>query len=154
MRRIVIAFTILLASLAQAHASSSLACDAEDKAATVNIAGAHGRGVGSGLSGFRAEVRLKLGSVPIDIRKLELDSSHVRQQWFNGRDFKLATHWDSANDKAPYREVVLIVETRRGKAEESLYRGRYTLLIVVGSGDPAVAATRQEVSGAISCSVG
>jgi hypothetical protein len=154
MRRIVIALAALLTSFAQAHSSSSLACEAEDKAATVNIAGAHGRGLCSGLSGFRAEIGLKLASVPADIRKLELDSSHVSQQWFNGRDFKLATRWEPATDKAPYREVVLIVETRRGKAEESLYRGRYTLQIVVGSGDPAVAATRQEVSGAISCSVG
>ncbi|MEH2471276.1 hypothetical protein V1281_007536 [Nitrobacteraceae bacterium AZCC 2161] len=154
MRRIVIALAALLVPVAQARASSSLACDAEDKAATINIAGAHGRSLGSGLSGFRAEIDFKLTSVPADIRKLELDSSHVSQQWFNGRDFKLATRWEPADGKAPYREVVLIVETRRGKAEESLYRGRYTLQIVVGSGDPAVAAKRQGVSGTISCSVG
>ena len=48
------------------------------------------------------------------------------QDWFVGRDIKILMRWEPVDD-APYREVILIIEARRGKAEESAYLGRYSL---------------------------
>jgi hypothetical protein len=152
---IIIIAIALTAALPQARASVGFSCDAKDKAAVLAISGAYGTSIGSGMANFGADIAILQPAAPIEVRKLVLDRSHVSQHWFNGDDLKLMARWEPPDTKAPYREVILIVEAhRRAKAEESPYHGRYTLLITAAGADPALQAARLEVRGAIVCGIG
>jgi hypothetical protein len=152
MRVTVFALTALLVGLTLAHASVGFSCRAEDKSATFAVSGAYGTSLGSGLINFGADVQIKLAGAPDDIRKLKLDPSHVAQAWFHYRDLKLMTRWQSP-DGAPFREIILMIETHRAKAEEAPYRGRYTLTVAASPSAAGGETKRIEASGLVSCMV-
>ena len=113
------------------------------------LEGAYGRSVGSGIGNFGGEAEIKLKGVPADARRLKLDSSHLSQNWFHERDLKLTVYWLKEGD-GPSPEIVLVIETRRGKSEESPYRGSYALKVFApdsAEGEP------REARGKVSCSV-
>jgi hypothetical protein len=143
----------LLAGLAPARATVGFACGADDKAARLSVSGAYGTGLGTGLANFGADIELRLKDAPAEIRKLHLDSSHVSQHWFNGRDLKIMTYWQRP-DNEPFAEIILIIDTRRGSAEESPYRGRYTLQINLPPVAPSLEQRSLKTSGAITCGTG
>jgi hypothetical protein len=142
------ALTTLLALSVPAHASVGFQCDASDAAIKFMLGGAYGRSVGSGPGNFGGEAEIKLKGVPEAARKLKLDSSHLSQNWFHGRDLKLTVHWLKEGD-GPSPEVVLIVETQRGKPEDSPYRGTYALKVFA----PEFDGKAREARGRVSCSV-
>jgi hypothetical protein len=144
--RVTIAAAILLACAGEAGASASLACTAKDPAAEFALEGAWGRSAGSGVANFGGEIEIKLKGVPDYARKLKIETSHLTQHWYQGRDIKLAVQWmREGND--PSAEVLLVIETQRGKAEESSYRGRYQLTVSMPDSDKPRTA-----SGRVSCS--
>jgi hypothetical protein len=127
----------------------------KDKAAVLTVSGACGTRLGSGPASFGADIVILLPAARIELRRLVLDRSHIRQHWFNDRDLKLMARWEQPDAKAPFREVVLIIETRRrARAEERPYRGRYTVLITAAGAIPAFQSTRLEVKGTIVCGIG
>jgi hypothetical protein len=152
MRITLVVVAALFASLAPARATIGFACNAEDKALTIAMSGAYPMSLGMGMANFAADLDIRLTGTPPELRKLHLDRSHVSQQWFNGRDLRVTTRWERP-DGEPFGEILLVVETRRGKAEESPYRGRYTLQINLGQ----LAAGREmrilEAGGTVSCGV-
>ena len=153
MRLIPLVIIALFAHRTQAQATIGFGCHAEDKAAKLEISGAYGTSIGSGQANFGVEIAIKDARVPDMLRNLTLDRSHVSQNWFNDRDLRIMTYWQP-QDTALYREVVMIVATRRGKAEESPYRGQYRLLISFMPTDTAQEATRLELYGRIECGTG
>jgi hypothetical protein len=152
MRITVVALAALLAGLTPAHASVGFSCQAADKSVTADASGAYGTSIGSGMANFGADIQIKLAGAPDDIRKLTLDQSHVAQAWFHYRDLKLMARWQSP-DGAPFREIILMIETRRGKDEGAPYRGRYTLTIAASPSAEGGETKRLEAGGVVSCSV-
>jgi hypothetical protein len=145
--RTTIAAAILLACAGEAGASAGLSCQADDPSVKFTLLGAWGRSAASGVGNFGGEVEFKLKAVPDYARKLELETRHLTQNWYHDRDIKLAVRWMRDGDE-PSAEVVLIIETQRGKAEESAYRGRYKLTISVPDSDGRPRAA----SGRVTCS--
>ena len=110
--------------------------------------GAYGRSLGSGVGNSGGEVEIRLKPIPDEARKLSLEMKHLSQNWFHFRDLKLAVHW-LRDGEGPSAEVVLLIETRRGKAEGAPYRGRYALKVFT----PQSADGRpREASGRVACS--
>ena len=142
----------LLAGLTSAHASIGFSCNAEDKSVTLAASGAYGTSIGSGLNNFGADLAIKLAGAPDDVRKLTLDQSHIAQAWFLYRDLKLMTRWE-APEGIPFREIILTIETRRGKDEGAPYRGRYTLSIAASPSINGSDGFRLETGGPVSCNV-
>lgn len=144
---------VLLGCPVPGRATVGFSCSGGDDAAEFVVNGAYGSSLGAGLAAFGAEIKILLPSVPIELRDLRLDRSHVRQDWFVGRDIKLLMRWEPIDD-APYREAILIIEARRGKAEESAYRGRYSLRLQWRPPDPGAETKKLETSGKVSCGTG
>lgn len=144
--RTTIAAAILLACAGEAGASASLACSAKDPAVEFALLGAWGRSAGSGVGNFQGEVEIKLKGIPDYARKLELESRHLTQNWYYGRDIKLAIQWMRDGD-APSASVLLVIEAQRGKVDEGDYRGRYKLTISMPNIDKP-----REASGRVTCS--
>lgn len=140
----------LLATLVPAHATVGFACYAEDKAAVIAVNGAYGTSLGGGMASFGGDIEIRLKAVPTELRKRHLDRSHVSQHWFVGRDLKILTRWDAAEGE-PFGEVVLIVETHRGKAEESSYRGRYALRVHLAPKTPGGEMRILKAGGTVVC---
>lgn len=148
MRILFLVLSALLALSAQARASTGFSCSADDAAMKFLIEGAYGRSIGSGPGNFGGEVEIKLKAIPDEARKLKLEMRHLTQNWFLDRDLKLTVHWLHDGD-GPSPEVVLIVETRRRKPEESPYRGRYALKVFSPQSD----GRPREANGRVECSV-
>jgi hypothetical protein len=153
MRIVVIAVAALLASLAPARATLGFACNAGDKAVTFSMGGAYGMSLGSGMANLAADIEIRLTAAPAELRKLHLDRRHVTQQWFNGRDLRIITRWERPDGES-FGEVLLIIETRRGKAEESPYRGRYALRIHLAPLAPGGEMRSLTAGGTVSCGTG
>ena len=128
MRRTATFALVALALSLPAHASVGFSCVVDDAAMKFTLEGAYGRSVGSGIGNFGGEAEIKLKGVPADARKPKLESSHLSQNWFHERDLKLTVYWLKEGG-GPSPEVVLIIETRRGKAEENPFRGSYALKV-------------------------
>jgi len=141
--------TLYCACVLPAHASVGFSCVVNDAAMKATLEGSYGRSVGSGPGNFGGEAEIKLKGVPADARKLTIASSHLTQNWFHERDLKLTIYWMKDGD-GPSPEVVLMIETRCGKSEDSPYRGTYALKVF----DPASAEGKpREARGRVSCSV-
>jgi len=151
--RVVLVMFATLFCLAPAHATVGFSCDGTDDAVKFVVNGAYGTSLGSGLAAFGADIDILLLSAPHELRALHLDRSHVRQDWFVGRDIKILMRWAPVDD-APYREVILVIEAGRGEQEESAYLGRYSLRIQWMPPDPGAEAKQLEANGEVSCRTG
>jgi len=134
MRRIALALAALLAC-AQAHASQSVWCRADDAVAKFEVAAAYGRSVGNGLANFGGELGIKLKGVPDAARKIKLENRHLSQNWFYLRDIMLMAQWAAEGGDISDPQIVLVIETRRAKRVETPYRGQYTLMIFAPGAD-------------------
>ena len=152
-RFLVVVLALLLCNPPQARATVGFSCGAEDDAVKFVVDGAYGASLGSGLAAFGADVKILLPPAPNELRELHLDRSHVRQDWFVGRDIKILMRWEPV-DNAPYREVILIIEAQRGEDEESSYLGRYSLRIRWMPRDPGAESKMLEADGNVSCGTG
>jgi hypothetical protein len=153
MRIALVTSAMLLAAWLPAHATIGFSCDAEDAAAKFSVGGAYGTSLGSGLANFGADIEIRRNTVPPELRKLRLDRRDVSQHWFNGRELKLIARWERTEGE-PFGEIVLTIQTRRGKAEESPYRGRYDLQINLPPVPPSSEQQRLIVRGAVTCGTG
>lgn len=151
MRALLIVSALLAASLTAAHATVGFACNGDDASAKIQINGAYGTSIGSGLANFGGQLEILLPEAPKDIRKITFTRKHVVQQWFTGRDMKFLLRFEK---QKPYRDVVLIIETRRGEEEESPYEGTYALTIEMPPDPPAIETRRIEANGKASCGTG
>ena len=148
-----VVLAVLLCNSTPARATVGFSCGGADDTVKFVVDGAYGTSLGSGLAAFGADINILLPSAPDELRNLHLDRSHVRQDWFVGRDIKILMRWEPA-DTAPYREVILIVEAQRGEEEESAYLGRYSLRVQWMPADPGAESKRIEVDGEVSCGTG
>jgi hypothetical protein len=143
----------LLAVATPARATIGFACSADDKAAVIAVNGAYGTSLGSGMASFSGNIEIRLNDMPAEMKKLHLDHRHVSQHWFIGRDLNILTRWDRPEGE-PFGEVLLIVETHRGNAEESPYRGRYRLQVHLAPVKPGGEMQIVKAAGRISCGTG
>ncbi len=151
--RVVLVMFAMLLYHAPARATVGFSCGGTDDAVKFVANGAYGTSLGSGLAAFGADIDILLPSAPHELRVLHLDRSHVRQDWFVGRDIKILMRWEPVDD-APYREVILIIEARRDEQEESAYLGRYSLRVQWMPPDPGAEAKKLEADGEVSCGTG
>jgi len=145
--RTAIAAALLLACAGEARSSAGVSCQADDASVKFSLEGAWGRSAGSGPGNFGGEVAIKLKPVPDYARKLTIETRHLTQHWYHDRDLKLAVQWLRDGDE-PSAEVLLLIETRRGKAEQSAYPGRYKLTISAPNSD----GKPRQASGRVTCS--
>jgi hypothetical protein len=136
-----------------ADASVGYTCNAKDANARLAIGAAYGTSIGSGIANFGGEIENFDKTVPERVRRVSLDLDHISQGWFRGRDIKFAARWQSPDDE-PFAEVVLIVETRRGEAEEDPYVGNYQLTVYAAPPESGGEWTTFEASGDVTCTVG
>ena len=153
MRFALVTSAVLLAGLLPAHATIGFSCDAQDAGAKFSVGGAYGTSLGSGLANFAADIEIRREAVPAGLRKLRLDRSDVSQHWFNGRELKLAARWQPPEGD-PFGEIILTIQTRRGRAEESPYRGRYELQLNLPPVPPSSEQQRLIVRGTVTCGTG
>ena len=67
------------------------------------------------------------------------------------RDLKLAVQWTREGNE-PSAEVLLVVEARRGKSEDSTHKGRYALTVTVPDTIPGGDGKPKKASGRAVCS--
>lgn len=149
--RLLIALALLLAGLAPSHATISFSCEGDDASATFQIDGAYGTSIGSSLANFGGELTIKHANAPKDLGKLKFTRKNVVQQWFVGRDIRWLLRFEK---QKPYRDVVLIIDTRRNEDEDSSYEGTYTLSIEMPPVKPATETQRIEATGKATCGAG
>lgn len=149
--RAAVVIALFLASLSQAHATIAFSCEGDDASAEFQINGAYGTSIGSSLANFGGAITIKHAGVPKDVSKLKFTQKNVVQQWFVGRDMRWLLRFEK---QKPYRDVVLIIETRRGEDEDASYEGTYTLSIEMPPVKPATDTQRIEVSGKATCGAG
>ena len=140
------AIALLLAIASSAHASTSFTCEGDDASVKLTLAGAYGRGIGSGPGNFSGTAEIKLKGIPDHARKIEIEQRHLTMNWFHGRDLKFAIQWLRDGD-APSAEVILLIDMQRGKSEQSAYRGRYALKVFTPDGD----GKAREAAGRVTC---
>ena len=136
-----------------AHASVGYSCGAKDSNVRLAIEAAYGTSLGGGAANFGGDIEIFDKNVPERLRRVSLDLDHLGQNWFRGRDIKLVARWQSAEEE-PYMEVTLVVETRRGEAEESPYVGTYELWVDAAPSEDRAEWLRFEASGEAACTVG
>jgi hypothetical protein len=136
-----------LALTTPAFATASVHCEADDGSVNFSFGMAYGRSTGSPPNNFNGEIEIKLKGLPEHARKIALEHSHLTMNWYHDRDLKLAVQWTREGNE-PSAEVLLAVEARRGKSEDSAHKGRYVLTVTVpstiagGDGKPKTASGR------------
>ena len=154
MRAVHACAALILSTIAgSAHASVGYSCGAKDSNVRLAIEAAYGTSLGGGAANFGGDIEIVAKDVPERLRRISLDLDHLGQNWFRGRDIKLVARWQSAEEE-PYMEVTLVVETRRGEAEESPYVGTYELWVDAAPSEDRAEWLRFEASGEAACTVG
>jgi hypothetical protein len=142
--------TALLALITPAFASGGVSCDSKDGPVSFTVSAAYGRSAGSPPNNFNGEIEIKLKGIPEHARKIKLENQHLTMNWFHDRIIKLAVQWTREGDE-PSAEILLIVETQRGKSEESPYLGRYTLTMHVPDTSPGGDGKPKKANGRAVC---
>jgi hypothetical protein len=152
MRAALLVTALILPALfaGSAQASIGYSCSAKDATVRLSIAGAYGTSLGSGVANFGGDIEILGATVPDRLRRVWFDLDHLGQNWFYHRDIKLVAVWRSSEED-PFAEVILVVETRRGDAEESPYTGTYRLLVDAAPVEDQVEEFRFEASGTAIC---
>ncbi|HLQ94431.1 MAG TPA: hypothetical protein VK148_30795 [Xanthobacteraceae bacterium] len=155
MRALLACAALILSTIiaGSAHASVGFSCGAKDSNVRLAIEAAYGTSLGGGAANFGGDIEIVAKDVPERLRRISLDLDHLGQNWFRGRDIKLVARWQSAEEE-PYMEVTLVVETRRGEAEESPYVGTYELWVDAAPSEDRAEWLRFEASGEAACTVG
>jgi hypothetical protein len=134
-------------SLAPAHATGGISCEAEDRSAKFTVGSPISRSTGGAFFQFEGELELKVRGIAEDFRKLTFAKDHLTQSWFDARDLRMRVYHERSGE--PHGTIELTVEARGNREAES-WRGRYTISIgEVVNGD---FRTRQ-VTGRVTCSV-
>jgi hypothetical protein len=141
----------LLCLATPAFASAGVSCDSKDGPVSFTVSASYGRSAGSPPSNFNGEIEIKLKGIPEHARKIKLENQHLTMNWFHDRIIKLAVQWTREGDE-PSAEVLLTIETRRGKSEDSAHRGRYALTIILPSSIPGGDGKPKKASGRAVCS--
>ena len=136
-----------------AHASVGYSCGAKDSNVRLAIAAAYPTRLGGEPANFGGDIEIFDKTVPERLRRVWFDLDHLGQGWFRGREIKFVARWQ-APDEEPFAQVVLIVEVRRGEAEESPYVGTYELWVEAAPSIDEAEAHKFETSGGVTCTVG
>jgi hypothetical protein len=146
-RRILALAALAFLSLAPAHATGGISCEAEDRAAKFTIGSPIGRSTGGAFFQFEGELEVRAANVAEDFKKVTFGKDHLTQSWFDARDLKMHVHFERAGE--PHGTIDLTVEAR-GTANAETWRGRYVLSI----GETVNGEFRsRRVTGRVSCSV-
>jgi len=151
MRYLVAALFMSLAHAAPAQASGAFSCEAADKAVKFSTSAGLSRGGGMFLN-MSAQLQIRDGAVPQDLRKLELAGEDITQRWLHGRELKLRFYRERDN-KLPHGYVDLLIEARESKEDESKYRGSYRLSIYSLKTEQDSDGQRTTLRGKVDCFV-
>ncbi|MCZ8313574.1 hypothetical protein [Phreatobacter sp.] len=146
-RRLSALTALAFLSLAPAHATGGISCEAEDRSAKFTIGSPISRSAGGAFHQFEGELELKVRGIAEDFRKLTFAKEHLTQSWFDARDLRMRVYHERSGE--PHGTVELTIEAR-GNPDAETWRGRYT--ISIGETVNGEFRTRQ-VNGRVSCSV-
>jgi hypothetical protein len=155
MRAFVLFCLIVLSALSAdiARASAGYSCSAKDANAKFTVSGTFSMGLGGGIANFGGDIEIFDKAAPERLQRIWLDLDHLGQSWSYHRDIKLMARWQSPEEE-PFAEVILIIETRRGEAEDSPYVGSFELLIEAAAPGNSTDSYRLEIRGDATCSIG
>jgi hypothetical protein len=137
---------------ATASATGGLSCSIDDKNVNFTFESIFSYSDIGGLFQIRGEFESKDKRTHKTLRKLALDGSELKQQWFRGNDLKLMIYRETEGDGVPFASIKLIVEANKPPEEEFEYQGKYVLTI-----EPATEGGESQaftVEGKIACSAG
>ncbi len=146
-RRILALAALAFLSLAPAHATGGISCEAEDRSAKFTIGSPIGRSTGGAFFQFEGELEVRAANVAEDFKKVAFTKEHLTQSWFDARDLKMHVHFERSGE--PHGTIDLTVEAR-GNANAETWRGRYVLSI--GETVNGEFRTRR-LTGRVSCSI-
>jgi len=151
MRQIISALFVLVAAIAEAHATAGVSCRAKDASVKFGLTAAFGRGLGGGMANFGAVLQILRGA-PEDLRNVRFEREEASQVWFYDRDLKFQLHHERPSG-GPAGYVDLVVETRQSRGDESLYRGGYVLRATYTDATAGVHEKSLELRGRVQCGV-
>lgn len=143
----------VLASLAAspAAATGSFSCSADDKNVSFEADAAFSYGLGQPFNNFRSALEVKTPGAAPDLARMELDGLALTHHWLYGKELKLRLYREREGDV--HGSVELILEARQSAAEETVYSGRYQL-IVFEAGAGGGKGREHAYKGKVACSVG
>ncbi len=97
-RRILALAALAFLSLAPAHATGGISCEAEDRAPKFTIGSPIGRSTGGAFFQFEGELEVRAANVAEDFKKVTFGKDHLTQSWFDARDLKMHVHFERAGD--------------------------------------------------------
>ena len=134
-----------------ASATGGVGCSINDANMDFGFEALFGYGSDSPLFQVQAQIDVKSDKVPPSLKKVEMDGTYLKQQWFEGKDIKLLLFAETKEGAAPYGSVKLVVEAVQADDDELSYPGSYVLTLQNGPSDehePVV------LKGKIECSAG
>lgn len=134
-----------------AAATGSFSCSADDKNVSLEADAAFSYGLGRPFNNFRSALEVKTPGTAPDLARIELDGLALTHHWLHGKELKLHLYREREGDV--HGSVELIVEARQSAAEETVYSGRYRLIVFEG-GAGGGKGREHTYKGKVACSVG
>jgi hypothetical protein len=136
-----------------ALATGGVGCTVQDDNMDFSFEALFGRGVVTPLFQVKASLGVKNRKVHGKAKTIEMDDSHLKQQWFHGSDLKLLFYVEATDKDAPFSAATLTVEAAQPPGGDIAYNGRYVLELEGaaadgGNGEPV------KFEGRIDCSAG
>ncbi|MGV8936377.1 MAG: hypothetical protein ACOH2J_04590 [Allorhizobium sp.] len=123
---------LIIATLAIASqpvsAASRFYCAADDSQIKLSVNGGFDDGNGAKLTHFRGLMLLKDPKVPESLRKMELDSAMLSQDWADADDLRLRMYTETPGE-SPFASLDMIIETAMSVKDGGRFQGRYALVI-------------------------
>jgi hypothetical protein len=147
--RVIIVLAVLWIGLQPAGATGALSCSGDDRSLKFFAETALGRRIGAPFLNFRANIEVRMATIPPDFRLLELDGTAVVQSWLDRNELKLDLYRERESGTFGYIE--LAIQTKSN--DEGTYVGSYVLTIHDTDVDLDVAPRTLEAHGDVTCLV-
>ena len=136
-----------------ALATGGVGCTVQDDNMDFSFEALFGHGVVTPLFQVKASLGVRNPKLHGKHRTIEMDDSHLKQQWFHGSDLKLLFYVEATDKDAPFSAATLTVEATQPPGEDIAYNGKYVLELEdatmdSGNGEPV------RFEGRIDCSAG
>lgn len=149
MRAWLFAATILV-SPSMAWATGGLGCGIDDNNVKFDFESLFSYSDIGGLFQIRGEMEVKDKRVYETLKKLTLNDTDLKQQWFRGNDLKLMIYRETEGDGVPFASIKLIIEATKPPEEDFGYEGKYQLTVEPAGSDNEAFT----VEGKVGCSAG
>jgi hypothetical protein len=147
--RILVGLRMLCLGVQFAGATGGMSCTIDDPSLKLELGSGLGRRIGADLFNFRAELEIRMATIPPDFRALQMDRAALVQSWLDREELKLDLYLERVT--TPHGYIELAIQTRN--IEEGTYVGRYVLTIYDTDDKLDVEPRTLEARGEVKCLV-